>query len=232
MTPLRVIVAALVFVVTSLVCGAVISSVAVAQSATANQSAPPAGSSQAGSNAQLNKCDWGSVSDIVQTVASVANIVLLIWFFAFEVRKQTKDKTESEKREKLSFRIRSLVLEPNIQLLHDFFDANEEQLNNAPKTINGCQQTAQLLEKVKEEMFTFKKRYRRVQDQVIDPLLIVSPEFSALKSIMLEIEDVVTVHIGSVFQNPTLREQSESKIRELRVRFLKCLFEAEDRAAR
>lgn len=171
--------------------------------------------------------ELGSWSDIVQAIVSVVNIFALVWLFVYELRKNRREKQQSHKRDLLCFRIRSLILESNVALLHGFFWEIEKRFRVEFPIRIAIKDTAELRKHVQEEIIDFKRQYHAFCERIIDPLIIVAPEFAELQLIANQAEDLATNYFA--LAQPSDLEGPCSKMRSLRNEFLAKLFEAEDK---
>lgn len=172
--------------------------------------------------------DFGSVTDIIQAVCSVLSLGAVIWLFAVESRKQLKEKEQAHERDLLCFRIRSLVLESNLDVLHEFFLQNEEAFRAEAIKRAACINSVDLRKHIETEIGLFKNRYYTFAERLIDPLVVISAKFAALQDVANKAQDLATNHLAVASHSPAEIEKACSEMRRLRVEFLRVLFETED----
>src|SRR5687767_5762097 len=154
------------------------SSTALGQSNAVEVSAnpPPATSSTSGGRRK-----W-ELSDILDTI----NLIIVVLIFYYGVVDQRKEKRRQGQRDVAIFWIQDLILSPNVQTLHVFFDKYEEALKTA------AAETRPTKKKAQERIIAFKEDWHDVRQKVVDPLRMVSRHFNPLGDLLQEAEDLVT----------------------------------------
>jgi hypothetical protein len=193
----------------------------------------------------------GEFSEFLSAVTSIVNLVLVAWLYILADRNHKVDRKvdadrkdlerkvdfsirESERRAAISgFWIQELVMRPNHILILGFFDTYEDKLRKLrtlpPQYRQLEHQKAIAL--VEQEIGVFKEEYTKIRHRVVDPLMLVNKEFSALLPIMEEVEDLVINALATIQVNTDIpgnsrqKKLAEEQLAEFRGKFLKTIHE-------
>jgi hypothetical protein len=129
----------------------------------------------------------GDVSEAFGAIASFCNIGLVIYFFL-------KDRSIRDKEEKYkinNYWFRSIALEKNIGLLHDFFTRNYEIIDNCKRLNESTGITKQEYDRLfKEQLGPYTDCKMNVRKLFTDIVRILSKEFGqAIDDLFIEFQD-------------------------------------------
>ncbi|HSU56403.1 MAG TPA: hypothetical protein VLT36_20255 [Candidatus Dormibacteraeota bacterium] len=148
------------------------------------QSGSPAGTT----NVKSEGPEWAKwAGNLVATV----NLGIVCYLFMQTQTARRKERQEDVSRSVALFWVQDLILKPNIETLHKFFnkyDGDMEAVCKAQEmgTAGDMQARAQ------ERISAFKVDYHEVRRKVLEPLTMVSAYFRALGDTLSTIEDLVT----------------------------------------
>jgi hypothetical protein len=145
---------------------------------------------------QNKEADQGQADEKKHTPEWVGNAIalinVLVVFYIFW-RTETSHR-EEHRRERVRsvklFWVQELILNPNIESLHDFFNKYEEEMEKISGN-STCPSTGKLNLIAEKKALEFKKDFNPLRRKIIHPLLMVSPDFRPLLDIFAEIEDFV-----------------------------------------
>lgn len=177
-------------------------------------------------------CESGSVSsgnwtDAVQALASVASLLIVILLYVQDKRLRGKEQDANFKRSLVEFRVRRLVLEPNLTLIHNYFARAKAQVNSWYTTTRNLPIGITAAAEVSNQVRQFKRRHHQLMDRVIDPLTLVSGEFAPLRLVTQGVEDIVLGFLDKKNPLPDDEARALQGLDSSKRDFLMRVFEAE-----
>ncbi len=191
---------------------------------------------QVNSIAKVGKTVSGTVaSEIFRNLVALSNLIFVVWFFYASTRMRKSEREEDilERKAKLkletgNFWIQKLIIEPNIQWVHEFFNQYEDEIE-----IQEPFAAETKMEEVRILIRAFRSELRTLRRRISEPLAWVDPRFSSLDPIIGSIEDLVTTHLQTrtgvipdepktsspIEQYQSLRKSFFSEIYEMQKRF-------------
>jgi hypothetical protein len=176
---------------------------------------------------ETNSPDTIKWTDNVQAVASVLSIALVLGTFLLDKHLKTQEKKLDARKELVTFRVRRLVIEPNLQLFHGHFTKTKNQIEGWWERKQNPEFSFTEKSGVRNELLQFKKRHHAFGDRILDPLSLVSANFDPLRAIMRDFEDAVTLFLGKSEPTPEDFAVIGRKLNESRAQFLKDFFKIE-----
>jgi hypothetical protein len=159
-----------------------------------------------------------------------------------QYRKEERAETKTERLEQFridvgNFWIQRLILEPNRQLIEDFFDKYEGELRRVSESTSATASAPadELIAEAKRAVREFKTDYYRFKRRVVDPLCWVSHEFDTLKEVSHQIEDFVSMELAAIpgalhgHSGADQREPPAARLASLRGVIVRTILEANQR---
>jgi len=199
----------------------------------ANPSTPPGTSVQPGGQKQPQSTLPPVHSDTPRWVANgiaLLNLSLVCYLAYFTHSSRRKERKDDLARAVGIFWFQDLILKPNIETLHAFFQKYEADL--APAAASP--RAKDLKKQAQTRILAFKADYHSLRRKVVEPLEMVSQEFAPVGTVLSQIEDFVT---GEYARIPGLTDGKASaaqksaadQFRDLRQQFFRALHEGQKR---
>jgi hypothetical protein len=193
------------------------------------------------------------VWELLKDSLTVINLLLVLYIFRQTRKQQRTDRNEDRsfrdqqraeaKAERIeqynieigSFWIQRLILEPNRELIDEFFDRYEDLLKHVYERavqaadVNQPPDVGETRKNIRE----FKTFYYRIRRRIIEPLCWVSKEFDNLRSIGRQIEDLVSTELARMpasLHGVDLPEQHEvpaARLATLRAEMVRAILEGQ-----
>ena len=123
-------------------------------------------------------------------VLTTVNLGLVIYLAVQTQRLRQVERKEDLARSVALFWVQDLILKPNLEALHKFFNKYEQEIERLMKgaaTGSGKAMQARAAEGIAE----FKGEFHDIRRKVLEPLIMISPSFAGLRDIFSSIEDLV-----------------------------------------
>ena len=161
---------------------------------------------------------------------------------AFREEQRTEAKTERIEQYNIeigSFWIQRLILEPNRELIDEFFDRYEDALKRVYENAIQPPDPSQPPDvgETRKNIREFKSSYYRIRRRIIEPLCWVSKEFDGLRSVGRQIEDLVSTELATMpgalhgVDFPEQHEPPAARLVALRAEMVRAILEGQSRFA-
>jgi hypothetical protein len=171
--------------------------------------------------ASASPTDWPKwVANGIATI----NLLFVCWMAWYTTRCRSDERREDVSRAVGIFWVQDLVLKPNIEQLHEFFEKYEAEMDSlstagTTRVVNRTRATTKIRE--------FKKSFHSIKRKVVVPLCLVSNTFNCINDVIAEIEDLVTEEYARI---PIPRAEGAAdgpnpveRFRDLRAKFFRLL---------
>lgn len=126
----------------------------------------------------------------VRDLIALVSVLVIVYLFIHQAYNHSRERTKEYHRAVSVFWIQDLILKPNIQELHAFFNKYESELTQtASKSDTKLSNATQ--KRATERILQFKSDYHNLKQRVVEPLVMISPKFQPLQDAFGEFEDLV-----------------------------------------